>query len=130
MPFIDLLSTLVLFLLVTAVWLQVSVIPASTKSESGTSSAAPSTKGTMRIRLTREAMEVVLPENLGNLIETLPLKDGSYAWTELSALTSKSAAELEGAQISSEDGIAYGQVIKAIDTLKGAGIASVALKTE
>lgn len=131
-PFIDLLSTLVLFLLVSAVWMQVSVIPASTQ-KSGEATVSPtkvSDDATVRIYLSPSAIEILWPQSLGSLTETLENSDGKFPWDALKASLEKNAPQMKTAYLSSDDKIPYGQVIQALDQIKASGLQTVSLKTE
>lgn len=131
-PFIDLLSTLVLFLLVSAVWMQVSVIPASTQ-KGGETQAAPATSNddaTVRIYLSTSAIEILWPPSLGSLTETLDKSEGRFPWEALKTSLQKNAAQMKTAYLSSDDKIPYGQVIQALDHIKAGGLQTVSLKTE
>lgn len=131
-PFIDLLSTLVLFLLVSAVWLQVSVVPASTQKtgEAPSSAATSSDQGTVRIHLTGAAIELVWPESLGRANESLARQNEQFPWENLQRTLQKNADKLKVAYLSSEDQVSYGQVIQALDHIKASGLHAVSLKTE
>ena len=62
-PFIDLLSSLVLFLLVTAVWLQVSTIPASVQSK-GKSTTTQINQQKLLIHLNANGYHLTWPDYL------------------------------------------------------------------
>src|SRR6185436_16819046 len=51
-PFIDLLSTLICFLLITAVWQQISVVSTNTSSTTSSDSATPPPKDHVDLSLT------------------------------------------------------------------------------
>lgn len=131
-PFIDLLSTLVLFLLVSAVWLQVSVIPASTQKsgEASTSPLKSNEDATVRIFLSTTAVEILWPQSLGSLTETLDKTGDKFPWDSLKASLEKNAAQMKMAYLSSDDKIPYGQVIQALDQIKASGLPTVSLRTE
>src|SRR4051812_26987656 len=61
-PFIDLLSSLVLFLLITAVWLQISAIPAAVES-SGKSATPSSPPERLAIRVTPGGYHLTWPKS-------------------------------------------------------------------
>lgn len=130
-PFIDLLSTLVLFLLVSAVWLQVSVVPASTQ-KGGEAKIAPSTShddDLVRIYLSSSAIEILWPESLGRLTETLEKTGDQFPWEALKSSLEKNGTKMKTAYLSSDDRVPYGQVIQALDRIK-ATVPAVSLKTE
>src|SRR4051812_3112810 len=59
-PFIDLLSTLVLFLLLTVVWVQIAAIPASNDSK-GRSEVSNSEQAKLIVTLTKDHFELSWP---------------------------------------------------------------------
>lgn len=131
-PFIDLLSTLVLFLLVTTVWLQVAAIPAAVKSK-GQASVATPTPSTVDIHVTANGYQLSWPAALAKkgFVSAIPRKGKIYDVERLQkALTMASATKaLSGATVSSDDGVPYGRVIEAVDAAKGGGGLSVGLST-
>jgi len=130
-PFIDLLSSLVLFLLVTAVWLQISVIPASTAKPEGTRTvAAVKTEDLLKVHLSAAGVEIIWPESAGSLTETLAKVNGEYPWALLKESVEKNIAQVSATYLSSEDGVPYGNVIQALDQIKSGGGSKVSLKTE
>ena len=128
-PFIDLLSTLTLFLLVTAVWLQVAAIPASVDSKGQSSSATPKPK--LGVRLTAGGMQLSWPSSVRGP-SSVGRKGSGYDVERLQAVLTpiaKSHPNLMAA-VSSEDTVEYGWVVQAIDAAKNAGMKSVALSLE
>ena len=131
-PFIDLLSTLVLFLLVTAVWLQVSAIPASVDSK-GKSSAAQADQKKLTIHVTGAGYRLSWPGFLAG--RGFPQGMGRQP-EKLTALLKKAlkmsgdAAKLPMTAVSADDDVPYDAVIQAVDAAKLAGVVSVALSTE
>jgi biopolymer transport protein TolR len=128
-PFIDLLSSLVMFLLVTAVWIQISVVPASVQVKE-TSIANASTPPSTRtlIKLTPTAYELTWPPTYSNLPRSLLKKDGDYdvaALVELLSQANKSS--ITEAAITADEEVSYGSVVQAIDAAKSGGFAVVAL---
>lgn len=126
-PFIDLLSTLVLFLLLTVVWVQVAAIPATVDSKGGKSSASQ-TQNKLIVTLRQKNFELNwpsalssrgLPRSVKSTQQLIPiiqklLKDGSTF----------------PASVGGDDSVDYGEVITALDILKEAGLTQVALSTE
>ena len=127
-PFIDLLSTLVLFLLVSAVWMQVSVVPASTQKsgEAKASTVTTNDDGLVKIHLSSDAIEVVSQQSSQKLEKI----SGQFDWTGLKNLLSPAADKMKAAYLSSDDQVPYGQVIIALDQIKSSGLSTVSLKTE
>ncbi len=130
-PFIDLLSALVLFLLVTAVWTQISVIPTTLEGASKLAPIASTAESKrLEVRVTAQGYELTWPPNV-TLPKSIPLKESHYDKetllnTMISANVSKDVTE---AAISGEENVDYGAVIETIDTVKAGGLGSVALKT-
>lgn len=129
-PFIDLLSTLVLFLLVTAVWLQVSVVPAATqKPEQGQVANAPPVTEYVRIRLTPQGLLLRWPESLQMAEKEMSLP---YNFAELSQQLKdalKKSPSLK-ASVAADDTVEYAKVISAIDNVRGSGFDSVAISPD
>lgn len=122
-PFIDLLSTLTLFLLVTAVWYQVSAIQTKTESKGrATASASVVPPKRLSVHVSRGSMRI----SLGGESQTIA---GSK-----DALKSASAKYLKRnisqAAVTADGGVEYGQVVGAVDALKETGFERVALSTQ
>ena len=128
-PFIDLLSTLVLFLLVTTVWLQISVIPASMKNE-GTSSAPPSEMAKrLTIRVTSKSHELRYPDSIPALANRIERGKDDYRWEDLALLLKEIHTRdmVTAVAIAGDDDVDYGAVIKTIDWAKSSGLKFVGL---
>src|SRR3954465_2907655 len=65
-PFIDLLSTLVLFLLVTTVWLQVAAIPASVDSK-GKASSSQAVEKRLLVHITSSGYRLTWPASAAGI---------------------------------------------------------------
>jgi biopolymer transport protein TolR len=129
-PFIDLLSTLVLFLLVTAVWLQVAVIQTAVKSKGSASSAAPE-QSRLELHLTSAGYRLTWPATAARakLPQVISRNSSGYDTVRLISTlqTAMHALNLSGASVSADDNVDYGFVIEAIDSAKTSGLAQVAL---
>jgi biopolymer transport protein TolR len=129
-PFIDLLSSLVMFLLVTAVWIQISVIPASVQGHDASSTPSSSEpENRTFIRLTSSAYELSWPTTVTNLPAKVEKKEGQYDVTGLVgllALATKNSSATEAA-VSAEEDVDYGAVVQAIDAAKAGGFKVVAI---
>jgi biopolymer transport protein ExbD len=119
-PFIDLLSSLVLFLLLTAAWQHVSAIPASVASK-GPSRTALMTEKRLEIRVTSGGFALQWPAGLSSA--------GFAASGEQLKILAKNAVAkgLKMANVTADDGVPYGNVVQAIDFAKEAGVPIVAL---
>lgn len=129
-PFIDLLSTLVLFLLISAVWMQVSAIQASVSSK-GKSSTAAVEQSKVLVHLTQSALRVSWPAGFGALPSLLPRTKAGYDYARLAALLKKAVGRSKPPMlaVSADDAVDYGYVIEAIDSVKAATGQAVALST-
>jgi biopolymer transport protein ExbD len=132
-PFIDLLSSLVLFLLLSAVWIQIASIQASVESKSGrqmASNSAPDTR--LSVNLSEHGYEITWPPALAKLPKSIGLKERHFDREGLIQII-KSALlknKIGSGAISANDAVPYGEMVKTIDALKDGGIASVAISTE
>jgi biopolymer transport protein ExbD len=124
-PFIDLLSTLVLFLLVTAVWMQVAAIPAAVKSK-GKGTPAASDTATLSIHVTERGYQLEWPAALAKKYPSaLPKTAKGHDRDRLTKLllAAKDTKALASANVSGADGVPYGAVVEAVDTVrKGGGL--------
>ncbi|MGB0453847.1 MAG: ExbD/TolR family protein [Bacteriovoracaceae bacterium] len=123
-PFIDLLSTCVCFLLISAVWIQVATV--DIKQTHGTE-AAPSKKESYEVALNYkkiDRLQVVLKKNGKRFRRTLvkakdhdevveKLKGVITSWTQ-----GKKAKKIESAFVSPIRALDYGEMIKALDVLR------------
>lgn len=130
-PFIDLLSSLVLFLLLTAVWVQTSSISTSVDAK-GPVALIKEPKQLFQIHLTDKGYEITLPstvpEKLG-IPTFIPKREGSFDSAELAIHLRKLSVEPSPppAAVSAEDNVGYEDVIRTIDSARAGGFPSVAL---
>lgn len=123
-PFIDLLSTLVLFLLLSAVWIQMGSLPTSVQS-SGVSKT--SDVDTAKISVSVEAgprYQITWPKTVSG--ET-SVDDLQKIIPKLESLVKQN--KITSASVSGVDAVPYGTVIKTIDLLKRTGLVSVGMST-
>ncbi len=119
-PFIDLLSALVLFMLLTAAWQHVSAIPAGVASKGPNKSAVVNEKR-LEIRVAANGYSLHWPAGFG-LPGFVPTGE------TLREVAEKAVAKgLKVASVSADDSVPYGIVVKAIDFTKEAGVPIVAL---
>lgn len=131
-PFIDLLSTLVLFLLISAVWLQISSIQGSVsvKGKRSVSNEAPEDR--LMITVTPNGHELLWPANIAGK-ETLPTNVAKvgpkYDFAQLKAVLQTAGKDkpLASAAVGAEDDVNYGLLIETIDTVKLAGVGSIVM---
>lgn len=132
-PFIDLLSSLTLFLLVTAVWIQVGTIPASVES-TGKARFSMAPENHLLVHLTSQGFQLTWPTTVTNrasLPRGLPSNRGQFDFLKLEkvlALVPKMKT-MPLAAVSSEDNVEYGSVVETIDSIKKSGFTIVALST-
>lgn len=129
-PFIDLLSTLVLFLLISAVWMQVSAIQASVSSK-GKSSTSAVEQSKILVHLTQAGLQITWPSGMPGYPGMLARTKAGYDYPRLAALVKKAIATSKPPllAVSADDNIDYGFVIEAIDSVKTATGQAVALST-
>jgi len=119
-PFIDLLSSLVLFLLLTAAWQHVSAIPAGVASK-GPNRAAITNEKRLEIRVAENGYSLKWPAGFG-------LAGFVSSGEQLRIVAAKAVAKgLRAASVTAGDGVPYGAVVQAIDFAKEAGVPMVAL---
>jgi biopolymer transport protein ExbD len=131
-PAIDLLSCCITFLLVTAVWTQISRLQ-TTQYGNGAPAAAQAGKVSITLRL--GASGHVLETSDGRTLAVAPLGRGAegeprYDWPGLEA----KLAELRAAYpdqtaltLAAEDAVRYADLVQTIDACVGAGLANVAV---
>lgn len=127
-PFIDLMSVLITFLLISAVWTQVSMIQlgasfASPRDPNEQEYKAPPNEDVV-LRLDVTDAGYVL--KVGSATKPIPKKDGEYdAETLITELTAvkKTYPDKPGVKIQIADAIVYEHVIKAMDAGMKAGFA-------
>jgi biopolymer transport protein ExbD len=131
-PFIDLLSSLVLFLLVTAVWLQVGTIPATVESK-GKAQVSLTEENHLLIHLTPRGFALTWPKKGNrNLPSQVGTENGHFNFAKLEAVLNlyPKSTTMPLAAVSSEDAVEYGMVIEAIDAAKRSGFTAVGLSVD
>jgi biopolymer transport protein TolR len=131
-PFIDLLSCLISFLLITAVWVQIAAIPASIDSKGKVSTAPPPPEHRLEIRLTSKSVQLKWPAALtaaGNYPGALDNVKNDFDLPALEKILKVAANQklIATASVSADDDVDYGAVARTIDSVKSGGISSVAL---
>lgn len=126
-PFIDLLSTLVLFLLLSIVWVQIAAIQTSVDAK-GKSTVSNTDQTKLLVHVTPAGIQLTWPTKYSS--HHLP---GSVRTTEqLIKVVSQlvKAGNTMPASVSGEDVVSYAQVIEAVDAIKTSGLSLVALSTD
>lgn len=130
-PFIDLFSALVLFLLITAVWVQISAIPTNIDAK-GTPVVKTEPGQMLDVHLTKSGFALTWPDRIPAKL-SLPLKiengaDG-FDHERLAEVVTLAVANVPIAAVSSDDDVEYGQVVRTIDTIKATGVETVGLSS-
>lgn len=126
-PFIDLLSTLVLFLLLTVVWVQIAALPASVDSK-GKSAVAMVEHSKLLVHVVSQGYQLTWPSTLSQAGLPRSLRSLDQLTQLLAPLVK--AGKAPPAAVSGDDEVDYGSVIRALDALKEAGLTLVALSTD
>lgn len=128
-PFIDLLSSLVLFLLLTAVWVQVSTINSQIEKR-GAAPAAKREDTQLSIRLTPAGFSLSWPHRLAGMPAEIPKKDGKFDYPALEAKLAEGRKQFPEvtASVNADDAVDYGEVIRTIDSGKQSGLNNVGIE--
>ena len=136
-PYIDLLSTLICFLLITAVWQQVSVISTNSSITPPKDTEAfnpvtppdqPKEKKEVSVKITKTNLEF----SLNKAVTQLPLTNELVDKEQLGQLIQKAKAEIPDLKeviINSETGALYKYLIQVMDVLNQEKVDSVAIST-
>ncbi len=133
-PFIELMSVCIIFLLITAVWSQVSMIQIGSslygkKAEDIDSiKPPPHAEIPFRLDVKREGYVVVV----GQKQVSIPLRNGEYDETRLISelkLVKELYPEKVDSVISMSDELEYGYLIKGMDALLTAGFPEISVAT-
>ena len=128
-PFIDLLSALVLFLLVTAVWIQVSAIQASVNSK-GKSAVVQAPADTIQVHVTTGGYRIGWPRSLeGRGLPAVMGHDPAKLGVAMRRASAIVHGNLPMTALAGDDSVPYEDVIAALDAIKSAK-APVGLSTE
>ena len=133
-PFIDLMSVCIIFLLITAVWTQVSMIQLgssiySKKTSDEPIKPPPFSEVVLRVDVLKEGFRVLLGKNM---VSIPTLSDGSYDKKSLIAQLKKAKAqypEKRDGVASVRDEVYYKHLISAMDALLIAGFPQVSITT-
>lgn len=128
-PFIDLLSCCLSFLLITAVWTQVSKLQVS--QSGGPSDAPPPTDKTLQLTLTITDKGFALAAGQGGAVVDIPKKGTEL---DLQALSDK-IKEIKGLYpdqhtitVAAEDSVQYNDLVLTIDACIKMGLESVSVQ--
>jgi biopolymer transport protein TolR len=132
-PFIDLLSSLVLFLLLGAVWVQISSMKASVEGRGPAAVAASSTPPKrVEVQVTPDGYKLKWPKGAGNRPAAVAKKQGQWDVAGLGAVVKAAVTDgkVDSGAVSATDAAPYGELVTAIDVIKDAGATTVAISTE
>lgn len=132
-PFIDLLSSLVLFLLLGAVWVQISSMKASVEGRGPAMAATPATPPKrVEIQVTDDGYKIKWPKGAGNRPAAVGKKQGQWDVIGLGAVVKAAVTEgkIDAGSVAATDRAPYGELVTAIDVLKDSGVVTVAISTE
>ncbi|MBI5480005.1 MAG: biopolymer transporter ExbD [Deltaproteobacteria bacterium] len=131
-PYIDLLTCMVTFLLITAVWTQLARIDVTQKTESANRDAvteAPPPETKLVVIVDEEGFTVAGSASAGGP-QQLGKKDGRYDFATLRAVlqeVKRAFPAKRDIQIASDDGVEYQYLVGVMDTALAAELPDVAL---
>ena len=123
-PYIDLLTCMVAFLLITAVWTQLAQLKTSQVGPGGDQEDTPMAK--IAVVVGQDGINLVVNQDR----EILPDKDGQPDWRALSALLKKAKdmfPDKNDVQVASEDSVLYDRLTGVMDATIAAGFPTVSL---
>lgn len=134
-PFIDLMSVLITFLLITAVWTQVSMIQIGSslygkKSETAQQNPEPPPLAEIVLKVDVKPSGYML--TVGKSQIQLPQVNGEWDEAGLVAQLQRVKQlypEKVDAVVAIEDALPYNQLIRAMDSLLGAGFSAISVAT-
>lgn len=131
-PFIDLLSSLIAFLLMTAVWTQLATLQVGQQGNNAApSQEKPEEKPKMTITVTEKGFLLGISSG-GGPQETVPLEKvgGDYNFEELNkklAEVKGQLPDLDDVTVQAEDGVVYDVLVRVVDQCLGNRMANVML---
>ncbi len=133
-PFIDLMSVLITFLLITAVWTQVSMIQigSSLYGKKSDTQPAPTPPPNADVVLKVDVKEMGYVLTVGRQIISLPMVNNQFDEAGLVAQLQRVKQlypEKVDAVVSVADAIPYEQLIKAMDNCLNAGFSAISVAT-
>lgn len=124
-PYIDLLTCMIAFLLITAVWTQLAQLKTSQRGPGGDQEETPP-MAKISLVVGQDGINVTV--NLDR--EVVPDKDGQPDWSALGALLKKAKdqfPDMDDVQIASEDSVLFDRLTGVMDTTIAAGFPSVSV---
>lgn len=123
-PYIDLLTCMVAFLLITAVWTQLAQLKTAQRGPGGEQEDKPMAK--IAVVVGDDNLNVVVNQDR----EVVPDKNGQPDWDLLATLLKKAKSQFpdkDDVQIASVDSVVFGRLTGVMDTTIAAGFPAVAL---
>ncbi|MEW5853288.1 MAG: biopolymer transporter ExbD [Myxococcota bacterium] len=127
-PFIDLLSSLIAFLLMTAVWTQIATLQVGQQGSNNPTPPPPDEdkKVTLNLTVTERGF------NLSTGAEQLPIEKAGndYNFDELNKKLNEikaNAPDINDVKVQAEDGVQYDVLVRVIDSCLGARMLNVML---
>ena len=124
-PYIDLLTCMVAFLLITAVWTQLAQLKTTQYGKSESEGQEPP-MAKIAIMVGQDGVNVMVNQDR----EIVPNKNGEPDWSALSALLKKAKGQhpdKDDVQIASEDTVIFDRLTGVMDVTIAAGFPSVSL---
>ncbi|MDG0816756.1 ExbD/TolR family protein [Bdellovibrio svalbardensis] len=133
-PVIDLMSVLITFLLITAVWTQVSMIQigSSLYGKKSDTQPNPTPPPMADVVLKVDVKEIGYVLTVGKQVISLPMQNGQFDDAGLIAQLQRVKQlypEKVDAVLSVADAMPYEQLIKAMDNLLGSGFSAISVAT-
>jgi biopolymer transport protein TolR len=125
-PYIDLLTCMVAFLLITAVWTQVAQLHTKPRGPGGTDEPSPPA-AKLSLVVGQDNVNVLLNQERA----IVPNQQGEPDWEALSALLKKAKGQypdLDDAQIASADDVLFERLAGVMDVTIAAGFFGVSLE--
>ncbi len=113
-PYVDMLMTIMAFLILTAAWTSVNVLEVQSPANSSTSTPPPKTDPPKPLQLALSASSVDVKDD-GVAIDVVALADHARLATVLRAL--KQAHADRSVEIRVDDGVGYGAVAALVDVV-------------
>jgi biopolymer transport protein TolR len=124
-PYIDLLTCMVAFLLITAVWTQLAQLKTSQRGQGGDQEQPPP-MAKIAVVVGQDGINLVVNQDR----EIVPDKNGQPDWSALGALLKKAKGQFpdkDDVQIASEDSVLFDRLTGVMDATIAAGFPSVSL---
>ncbi|HEY3351693.1 MAG TPA: biopolymer transporter ExbD [Polyangia bacterium] len=129
-PYIDLLTCMVTFLLITAVWTQRARVDVAPKTESTIVDGAPPPSAATRLVVIVSEDGFLVGGAAAGTQRTLPKRAGRYDHDTLLAVlrqVKRSFPQKQDLQIGADDAIPYESVVRTMDTALSAAFADVSV---